>query len=69
MPVDLDPNRFALGQRVVFRENESGPAEPGVIAEVVGPTDSHPRGGEYVILLDDDQGVVQAWHVEMAIER
>lgn len=55
---------FTPGQRVIFRESETGPAEPGVVDEVYPATESHPNAGEYRIHLDDGSGVV-AWVAEL----
>jgi len=55
---------YAPGQRVIFRESEDGEPEPGIVVEELPPTESHPNGGEYDLLLDDESGVI-AWVAEL----
>lgn len=55
---------YTPGQRVTFRENENGAPESGVVIEQLPPTESHPNGGEYDLLLDDGSGVI-AWVAEL----
>jgi hypothetical protein len=52
---------FRQYDRVVFREGEAGPAEPGEVSLVYPPDFLHPNGGEYEIDLDDGSCVVAHW--------
>ena len=66
-----DPNAtvgLQLDDRVIFRSGGSGLPEPGVVAEVVGPTEVSTHGGEFVVLLDDDQGVIQTDQTELTYD-
>lgn len=58
---------FKQYDRVIFRENEDGPAEPGEISIVHGPDFLHPHGGEYEIDLDDGTSVLAHW-TEITLE-
>lgn len=44
---------FSVGDKVVFRESETGPAELGEVVEILPATDSHPNGGLYVVQFDN----------------
>lgn len=59
---------FRQYDRVIFRESETGPPEPGEITLVHDPDKLHPRGGEYEVDLDDGTNVL-AWVHELEHEK
>jgi hypothetical protein len=56
---------FATGQRVTFRESETGVPEPGTVRFPIEADDVYPHGGEYDVDLDDGSHVI-AWHTELS---
>ncbi len=57
-------NIFNKGERVTFRESETGEPESGIVDEVLPPNETHPNGGLYILKLDDGTGV-EAWWAEL----
>ena len=58
---------FDIGDRIVFRESETGEPEHGVVLEVV-QSDQYPDGGLYNIELDGTKGATEAWVYELTAE-
>jgi hypothetical protein len=63
--------QFNVGDRVVFRESETGAPETGMVVEVYPPDTTHPNGGLYRLELDvavDGSNSVEAWWAELTPE-
>ena len=60
--------QFNEGDRVIFRESETGEAEHGSIEEVIPADEDYVNGGLYIVRLDADLSCVEAWVAELTPE-
>lgn len=57
--------KYQAGQRIIFRESESGPPELGTIVMELPATETHQNGGEYEISIDNAETCLIAWVGEL----
>jgi len=61
-------HQFKTGDRVVFRESETGEASHGFVEEVLPEDDQYPNGGLILVRIDDDYSIVEAFWPELTPE-
>lgn len=61
-------NQFKEQDRVIFRESETGEPEHGMIEEILPESEQYPNGGLYIVRLDADFSIVEAFWTELTPE-
>lgn len=52
---------FEVGDRVIFRESETGPEEPATVTEVLPPNEDYLHGGLYTVEFDSGYSSEVFW--------
>lgn len=52
---------FEVGDRVIFRESETGPEEPATVTEVIPPNEYFTRGVLYIVEFDSGYSSEVFW--------